>query len=147
MFVTYGDAGRPVMATPDGRRAGEPLADSAGPYQGRDRHGPTAMLRSVAALPQHLAPGTLCVNLRLGRSFFAAEGRPKLRDLIQTYFALGGMQLQINVVDQETLQDAICHPERHEDLIVRVGGYSEYFNRLTPALQQTLLQRVEHDGR
>jgi len=144
MFVTYGDAGRQVMATPDGRRAGEPLADSAGPYQGRDTHGPTAMLRSVASLPQGMAPGTLCVNMRLARSFFAAEARPKLRDLILGYFALGGMQLQINVVDQAVLRDAMAYPERHRDLVVRVGGYSEYFCRLTPQLQRTILERVEH---
>jgi len=144
MFVTYGEAGRHVMATPDGRRAGEPLADSAGPYQGRDTHGPTAMLHSVAKLPQGMAPGTLCVNMRLSRSFFASDARSKLRDLILGYFALGGMQLQINVVDQVVLEEAIAHPERHRDLVVRVGGYSEYFCRLTPQLQHTILERVEH---
>ena len=145
MFVTYAGAGVPVGATPDGRRAGEPLADSIGPYQGRDKKGPTAMLKSVAAIPHHLAPGTLVTNARFTRDFFTTgEGREKLKHLIRTYFDLGGMQLQINVVDQEVLRDAIAHPERHGDLIVRVGGYSEYFNSLSPELKETVLERTEH---
>ena len=145
MFVTYADAGAPVSATPDGRFAGSPLADSAGPFQGRDRNGPTAMLKSVACIPHYLAPGTLVVNARFTKDFFATEaGRVKLQNLIRTYFDMGGMQIQINVVDQEVLRDAIEHPERHQDLIVRVGGYSEYFNRLSPALKETVLERTEH---
>jgi pyruvate-formate lyase len=145
MFVTYADAGRAVGALPDGRRAGEPLADSAGPYQGRDTHGPTAMLRSVARLAQDLAPGTLVVNMRiLPRLLATEENRAKMRDLIRTYFDLGGMQLQVNVVDQAVLRDALAHPERHADLVVRMGGYSEYFNRLSRPLQETLLQRTAH---
>jgi pyruvate-formate lyase len=147
MFTTYAAAGAPVGALPDGRRAGAPLADSAGPYQGRDRKGPTAMLRSAAALQPVLAPGTLVVNMRLSRDFFStAEDRGKLRDLIRGYFGLGGMQLQVNVVDQAVLRDAIEHPERHGDLIVRIGGYSEYFNRLGKDLQLTILERTEHQS-
>lgn len=145
MFVTYAGAGEPVAATPDGRLAGAPLADSAGPYQGRDKNGPTAMLKSVAAIPHYLAPGTLVVNARFTKDFFTTdEGRAKIQDLVRTYFDMGGMQLQINVIDQEVLRDAIAHPEQYEDLIIRIGGYSEYFNRLSPALKQTVLERTEH---
>ena len=145
MFVTYENAGTPVTATPDGRLDGEPLADSIGPYQGRDRSGPTAMLKSVTSIPHDLAPGTLVVNTRFTKDFFRTDdGRAKLKHLIRTYFDLGGMQLQINVVDQGVLRDAIAHPERYEDLIVRIGGYSEYFNRLSPGLKQTVLERTEH---
>jgi formate C-acetyltransferase len=133
------------MATPDGRHAGEPIADSAGPVQGRDRSGPTAMLNSVAQLAQDLAPGTLVVNARFARRMFdSGEQRNRLKGLIRAYFQNGGMQIQINVVDQEVLKDAIAHPERHEDLIVRIGGYSEYFNRLSPALKASVLERTEH---
>jgi formate C-acetyltransferase len=146
MFVTYAGAGEPVAATPDGRLAGEPLADSAGPYQGRDKNGPTAMLKSVAAIPHYLAPGTLVVNARFTKDFFNTdEGRAKMKDLVRTYFEMGGMQLQINVIDQQVLRDAIAHPEKYDGLIIRVGGYSEYFNRLSPALKQTVLQRTEHE--
>ena len=145
MFTTYCHAGKPVGATPDGRRAGDPLADSAGAYQGRDTNGPTAMLKSVARMPHYLAPGTLCVNVRFSRDFFATpDGRRKLQNLVQTYFGMGGMQLQINVVDQELLRKALANPEQHQDLIVRVGGFSEYFHRLSPELRQTVLERTEH---
>lgn len=145
MFTTYVDAGRPVAATPDGRLAGAPLADSAGPYQGRDKNGPTAMLKSVATIPHYLAPGTLVINARFTKDFFTTDtGRKKLQHLVRTYFDLGGMQLQMNVVDQEVLKDAIAHPEQYEDLIIRVGGYSEYFNRLSPELKETVLERTEH---
>lgn len=145
MFVTYADAGAPVGALPDGRLAGSPLADSAGPVQGRDQSGPTAMLKSVTSIPHYLAPGTLVINARFTKDFFTTEsGRIKIRDLVKTYFDMGGMQLQINVVDQEVLKDAMAHPEKHQDLIIRIGGYSEYFNRLSPALKQTVLERIEH---
>lgn len=103
------------------------------------------MLRSVSRLAQRLAPGTLVVNLRLmPRRFAEAESRRKLQDLVRAHFDLGGMQLQVNVVDQETLSDAMAHPERRGNHIVRIGGYSEYFNRLGTDLQATVLHRVEH---
>lgn len=147
MFTTYALYGEPVGATPDGRHAGQPIADSAGAMQGRDRNGPTALIRSVTRIPHHLAPGTLVVNARFAQSFFRnGESRAKLKDLIRSYFRLGGMQLQINVVDQAVLRDAIAHPERHGDLIIRVGGYSEYFNVLSDALKQSILERTEHEG-
>ncbi|MBM3498963.1 MAG: hypothetical protein FJX74_09865 [Armatimonadetes bacterium] len=145
MFVTYVSAGASVGATPDGRRAGEPLGDCIGPIQGRDTHGPTAMLKSVARLPLRLAIGTPVLNLRLPKGLFdSREERGKLRDLIRTFFDLGGLQLQLSVVDRAELEDAIAHPERHGDLIVRIGGYSEYFVRLSPELQQSVLERTEH---
>lgn len=145
MFTTYAKAGAAVPPTPDGRHHGDPIADSAGPYQGRDRSGPTAMLRSVAKLPHELALGTLVVNARFHADMLRTPAnRDALRALIRAYFDLGGMQLQINVVDQAVIRDAIVHPEHHQDLIVRVGGYSEYFNRLSDPLKLTFLQRTEH---
>ncbi len=146
MFVTYGWFGKPVGATPDGRLAGDPVADSAGPVQGRDRRGPTAALSSAAALDQGAAPGTLVVNLRLAADCFRTpEGRRQVRGLVEGYFAQGGLQLQINVVDQALLRDACEHPERYGDLVVRMGGYSEYWSRLDDELRRTLLQRTEHE--
>lgn len=146
MFVTYANEGRSIGATPDGRRNGEPIADSAGAVQGRDVNGPTALLRSVASLDMVHAPGTLVVNIRFVKRLFQdTTARQKVKALIRTYFALGGMQIQVNVVDQAILRDAIAHPEKYNDLIVRIGGYSEYFNRLSKDLQQTILQRTEHE--
>jgi len=146
MFVTYAMFGKPVGATPDGRRAGAPIADSAGAMQGRDRSGPTALLHSVARIRHHLAPGTLVVNIRLAKSFLKTRAsRRKLRELVETYFALGGLQLQINVVDQKTLRDAYEHPENYGDLIIRVGGYSEYWQHLDDDLRRSILERIEHE--
>ena len=145
MFVRYVDAGLNVMATPDGRRANAPIADSAGPVAGRDRHGPTAMMRSVSRLDMQGAPGTLVVNMRLdGRMFREPADREKTKALIRSYFALGNMQLQVNVVDQDTLEAALADPERYGDLVERVAGYSEYWGRLTPELRRTVLERTIH---
>lgn len=146
MFVTYGMFGQQVGATPDGRLAQTPVGDSAGAVQGRDRSGPTSYLRSVASIPHFLAPGTLVVNIRFTKRLFNdPEAREQLKALIRTYFDLGGMQLQVNVVDQRVLQDALEHPDCYQDLIIRVGGYSEYFNQLGRDLQLTILERIEHE--
>ena len=86
------------------------------------------------------------VNLRLAADCFRTpEGRRQVRALVEGYFAQGGLQLQINVVDQALLRDACVHPERYGDLIVRMGGYSEYWSRLDDELRRTLLQRTEHE--
>jgi formate C-acetyltransferase len=147
MFVTYADAGKGVMATPDGRMADAPIADSVGPVAGRDRHGPTAMMRSVSRLDMQQAPGTLVMNMRLDkRMLVGPENRAKTQALIRGYFELGNMQLQINVVDQETLEAALADPESYSDLVVRVAGYSEYWNRLTPGLRHTVLERTVHSA-
>jgi formate C-acetyltransferase len=145
LFVTYAGAGQTVGATPDGRQQADPIADSVGPMQGRDTHGPTAMLRSVCKLPLDMAVGTPILNIRLAKELFKTqEGRQKVIALLRAYFAMGGMQIQATVVDQAILRDAIAHPESHADLIVRIGGYSEYFNNLTPELKQSVLERTEH---
>jgi formate C-acetyltransferase len=147
MFTTYAAVGKPIGALPDGRRAGEPVADSAGAYQGRDINGPTALLRSVTSLDQVHAAGTLVVNIRFSKRMFRpGEDREKLKALVRSYFELGGMQIQVNVVDQAVLRDAMAHPERHQDLIIRVGGYSEYFCRLGEDLQRSVLLRTEHEA-
>jgi formate C-acetyltransferase len=144
MFTTYAAAGKPVMATPDGRLASEPIADSIGAVAGRDRVGPTALVRSVAGIPQQLAPGTLVTNFRFSPVLFTPQNRPHLKDLIRTYFQLGGLQMQITVVDQATLHKAVANPEAYGDLIVRVGGFSEYWRNLPDELRRTVLERTEH---
>lgn len=147
MFVTYGHEGAPIGATPDGRRAGEPVADSIGAVAGRDRCGPTALLKSVTGIDHSLAPGTLILNLRLVPSMLRSpDTRGKVVKMIRTFFRMGGMQIQINVVDQETLVAARENPEAYRDLIVRVGGYSEYFTRLDSVLQDSIIERIAHEG-
>ena len=145
LFVTYQGAGRQVGATPDGRRAFDVLTDSVGAAQGCDRQGPTALLKSVTALPLWRAVGTPVLNVRFQRGIL--EGEENLRRvaaLIRAYFAQGGMQLQISVLDSKAMREAQREPEKHADLIVRIGGYSERFTMLTRELQDSVIARTEH---
>ncbi len=145
MFVTYVGQGEDINATPDGRKAGTAIADSCGPMQGTDTQGPTAMLSSTALLPQVQGLGTMILNLRVNAGMLATPGmRRKLRSLLTSYFALGGMQVQLTSLDAEALQDALQHPEAHANLIVRIGGYTEYFNRLDERLKREVIQRTEY---
>ncbi len=139
-FTTYADAGRGVRATPDGRADGDPLCDSCGAVHGRDTNGPTALLKSVSALRLDLVIGTPITNIRISKRNLPTLLKP----LVEGFFSLGGMQLQVTCASREELLDAVEHPENHENLIVRIGGFSEYFNRLTPVLKQTVIDRVEY---
>ena len=147
LFVTYGFLGSYVPATAEGRSAGAPLADSVGAAAGTDRQGPTALLRSVGAIDHCNALGTTILNLRLSRQMLAKPtARECLKALVLGYFQLGGLQLQATVADPETLRAAVADPEAHGHVMVRIGGYSEYFTRLSPQLQQEVIRREEHGG-
>ena len=139
-FDTYAISGKLVDATPDGRKKGAPLCDSIGAVHGKDKKGPTALLKSVAKLRQTLALGTPVLNIWLNKSYVKSSLKP----LITGYFDLGGMQIQVNCLSREDMIDALAHPEKHENLIVRVGGYSEYFNRLSTEIKKTVISRTEH---
>jgi len=144
MFVTYTMYGEYVGATPDGRRAGAPLADSVGPQQGTDLQGPTSTLLSCAKIPQKMGIGTLVLNLRFGRRIFAdRESREKVKALLKSYFAMDGLQVQVSVADQEVLKKAARDPEAYPHLMVRIGGYSEYFRYLSEALREEVIKRTE----
>jgi formate C-acetyltransferase len=138
-------AGHITGATPDGRHAGMPLVDGVGACQGADRQGPTALLRSVARLNnvEHWPAGNTCNIKFAGRSVEGEADVARIRDLVTTYMDLGGQQLQINVVDGETLREAQAHPEAYADLIVRVAGYSAYFTQLGPDVQEEIISRTE----
>ena len=140
-FVTYTGAGERVGSTPDGRRKGEPLCDSLGAIHGKDSRGPTALLNSVAKLKLSKAVGTPVVNFRIQKN----AAKTALRPLIMGFFAQGGMQLQVNCVSREDMEDALLHPEKHGNLIVRTGGYSEYFNNLSDLQKRTVIERTEHE--
>ncbi len=139
-FSTYESAGIGVNATPDGRDKDEPLCDSCGAVYGRDKMGPTAMLSSVASLNLPKVLGTPVTNIRIAKKNIPTLLKP----LVQGFFEMGGMQLQVTSASKEELLDALVHPEKHENLIVRIGGYSEYFNRLTPTLKKTVIERTEY---
>ncbi|MCB9267374.1 MAG: glycyl radical protein [Lewinellaceae bacterium] len=132
-------------ATPDGRRAGMPLSEGVSPVQGADRQGPTAVIRSVAKLG-HLRTGGTLLNQKFSPRFFGEEGSyEKLTALIRSYFSLDGHHIQFNVVDADTLRDAQKHPELHQGLIVRVAGYSDYFNDIGEKLQEEIIRRTAHE--
>lgn len=137
-FNRYGKEGKKVGPTPDGRKGGTALCDSVAPIGGRATQGPTAALLSSSHLAQSKILGIPVYNLTIHRKYSPTI----LKALIQGYFEHGGVQLQITMVSKEELEDAMEHPERHDDLVVRVGGYSEYFNRLTPELKQAVYQRT-----
>ena len=144
LFVTYQWAGQRVGALPDGRKAHEVLTDSVGPAQGRDTHGPTALLHSVTKLPLARGIGTPVLNLRYSQALLREEcGRGNLLALLRTFFARGGMQAQISAISKEEMLAAQLLPEQHRDLIVRIGGYSEYFANLTKELQDSVIARTE----
>jgi formate C-acetyltransferase len=145
LFETYLSAGKDVGATPDGRKAFTVLTDSVGPAQGRDTHGPTALLNSLVKLPLSLAAGTPVLNLRFQKKIMhSATGLRAIADLVRAFFASGGMQVQISVISKEEMLDAQQHPEDHRDLIVRIGGYSAYFTALDHALQDSIIMRTEY---
>jgi formate C-acetyltransferase len=138
-FTTFADAGKNIGPTPDGRPRSAPLADSIGAVHGKDTAGVTALLNSVARLPLYKAAGTPVLNLRLQKSF----ARNALAPLILGFFKQGGMHAQISCVSREEMEDALLYPEKHENLIVRIGGYSEYFNRLGDELKRDVIARTE----
>lgn len=136
--------GSKIGAMPDGRLALQPLSEGISPVQGADTGGPTAVLRSCAKI-DHLRTGGTLLNQKFAPSFFdTAESVDKLLALIRTYFRLDGHHVQFNVVSANTLRDAQAHPENYRDLIVRVAGYSDYFNDLGLALQNEIIRRTEH---
>lgn len=147
LFTIYAEQGQDIDATPEGRQAGDPIADSCGPMQGTDLDGPTSMLSSAALLPQGRGLGTMVLNLRVSPALLGSSGlRAKLKALLQSYFAMGGLQVQITALDSEAIKAAMLHPNRHPDLIVRIGGFTEYFNRLSPELKKEVLRRTEYGG-
>jgi formate C-acetyltransferase len=138
--------GSVVGATPDGRHAGRPLSEGISPVQGADRHGPTAVIRSVAKMDHARTGGTL-LNQKFTPQLLADDdGLDNLVHLIRTYFKLDGHHIQFNVVDVDTLRAARQHPEEYRDLIVRVAGYSDYFCDLGEALQEEIIARTEHQA-
>jgi trans-4-hydroxy-L-proline dehydratase len=133
-------------ATPDGRLAWTPVSEGVSPVQGADRHGPTAVLQSVARM-DHVRTGGTLLNQKLTPQLLKDdEGLDHMVQLVRTYFKLDGHHIQFNVVDAETLRRAKKNPEQHRDLIVRVAGYSDYFCDLSEALQDEIIARTEHQS-
>lgn len=137
--------GMGTMATPNGRKAHEPLAEGCSPAHNADKNGPTAVFKSVSKLPTEKITGGVLLNQKMTPQILAKEeNKQKLIMLIRTFFnRLHGYHVQYNIVSRETLIDAQLHPENHKDLIVRVAGYSAFFNALSKATQDDIIGRTE----
>jgi formate C-acetyltransferase len=136
--------GQMTAATPDGRKKGEPLADGIAAPQGYDKNGPTAVISSISQIKQEAFGNGTLMNLKFHPTALQGDdGWKKLMQLIQTYFDLGGMELQINVISSEILKDAQKNPAKHKDLVVRVAGFSAYFVELHITGQNDLIKRTE----
>ena len=139
-FSTAADAGKRIGATPDGRCAGAPLCESLGAISGKDVKGTTALLSSVTSLALDKALGIPVVNLTVNPAF----DNGILRSLIESYMDMGGLHLQLTCTSREMLEEAMADPDRHRNLVIRVGGYSEYFHRLSDDLKKLVLSRTIH---
>ena len=135
--------GKVTGATPDGRNAWKVLSEGISPVQGADTNGPTAVIRSAAKI-DHIKTGGTLLNQKFTPSLLSTdEGCYHLVHLIRAYFRMDGHHIQFNVVNADTLRDAQKHPENYRDLIVRVAGYSDYFNDLGEDLQNEIICRTE----
>ena len=133
--------GQKLAATPNGRFSGMPESDGTSPSHGADRHGPTAVVKSLGKMDQVKSGGTL-LNQRFLPSVLAGEeGIEGVKNLIRAYFKLGGHHIQFNVVDEATLRDAQAHPDNYRGLLVRVAGYSDYFVDLDNYQQEEIIAR------
>ena len=138
--------GSVIGAMPDGRLAGEPLSEGISPVQGADKCGPTAVLNSAAKL-DHIRTGGTLLNQKFTPAFFNDESAyDKLTAVVRSYFRMDGHHIQFNVIDADTLRDAQKNPEKYKNLIVRVAGYSDYFNDLGTDLQNEIINRTEHEN-
>jgi formate C-acetyltransferase len=137
--------GMGTMATPDGRNAYEPLAEGCSPAHNADKHGPTAVFKTVSKLRTEQITGGVLLNQKMTPQMLSTEeNKQKLEMLISAFFnRLHGYHVQYNIVSKETLIDAQLHPENHKDLIVRVAGYSAFFNVLSKKTQDDIIGRTE----
>jgi len=138
--------GKVMGATPNGRLAGKSISDGTSPSHGADTHGPSAVIRSLTKLDHSLSGGTLLNQRFLPSLLKREEDVVRLGQLVRSYFTLGGHHIQFNVVDTATLKAAQATPEDYKDLLVRMAGYSDYFNDMNADLQQEVIDRTENES-
>lgn len=142
----YLPTGKVLGATPDGRRAKDPINEGVSPYTGTDTSTCLAALRSSAKLNHDIHSGGTLLNLRLNHDLVATKrGRANLGAMLQSYFALGAFHVQFNTISNEVLKDAQAHPENYRDLLVRVAGYSTQFVNLSKSMQDSIMARNAHE--
>ena len=143
--VAHVEFGKKVGALPDGRKAGEPLADGyLSPSQGVDVEGPTAVFNSASKVDHNENSFAALMNMKFDRNVINTRDKlVKLADMVATFFHRGGFHIQINILDRQTLLDAQRRPEAHKNLMVRVAGYSAYYVDLPRGLQDEILARSD----
>ena len=142
----YLPTGKVLGATPDGRKAKDPINEGVSPYTGTDTSTCLAALRSSAKLNHDIHSGGTLLNLRLNHDLVATKrGRANLGAMLQSYFALGAFHVQFNTISNEVLKDAQAHPENYRDLLVRVAGYSTQFVNLSKSMQDSIMARNAHE--
>ena len=143
----YLPTGKVLGATPDGRKAKDPINEGVSPYTGTDTSTCLAALRSSAKLSHDIHSGGTLLNLRLNHDLVATKrGRTNLGAMLQSYFALGAFHVQFNTISNEVLKDAQAHPENYKDLLVRVAGYSTQFVNLSKSMQDSIMARNAHES-
>ncbi len=146
-WIQHERLGAACGATPDGRRSGFAFADGCGGAQGREMNGPTAAILSVTSWDSSPLIGGVALNMKFNKSLFTtAKSREQLEALMVTYLKRGGFEVQINMLDPDVLQRAKENPEAYQDLVVRIGGYTDYFTRLSPEMQAEVMQRTEYNS-
>ena len=140
-------SGEVTKATPNGRFAGQSLSDSMAPTQGKDVNGPTKMLNSILKIDPSYVTGGYALNLKMNPALTkGSQGEKALKSLLKGYLWSMGPQIQVNFVDAEALREAQEQPDKHRGLVVRVGGYCEYFVNLDRTLQNEIIERTEHEA-
>ncbi len=138
--------GKVMGATPNGRLAGKSISDGTSPSHGADTQGPSAVVKSLGKIDHQKSGGTLLNQRFLPSLMKRDQDIEKLGHLIRTYFAMGGHHIQFNIVDTATLLAAQQCPEDYKDLLVRMAGYSDYFNDMNADLQQEVIERTENEA-
>jgi len=137
--------GSVINATPDGRKAHLPVSEGISPSKGADVNGPTGVIKSAAKM-DHLRTGGTLLNQKFVPSVVQGEeGIDNMANLVRAYFTMDGHHIQFNIVSKETLLEAQQNPDEYKDLIVRVAGYSDYFNNLDKVLQNEIIERTEQE--
>ncbi len=146
-WIMHQRLGEECGATPDGRKAGFPFADGAGPAQGREKLGPTAAINSVTSWNHSAMIGGSAFNMKFNKEIFNTPGAvEKLKHLVLAFLRKGGFETQINVVDNSVLKQALKTPDEYSDLVVRIGGYTDYFTRMSPQMQQEVILRTDYNS-